>query len=350
MFDLNSIKPHVPKVEPQSYFWVVGGKYKSGKTSMFYEMAKKYFGGLDKCLLLAFEPGYKVYDGIYAVDIDSWLKLEQVVDALVTGKSSIAKENQKSPFNFIGLDTVDIMYDLAVQQVLKEESERQRKLFRVLNDISYGQGHELVRKKLQGIVNKLRNAGYGIFAITHDKEKQVEQRDGRKFDTRQLSIPGKSREVFLNAADVVMYIDVTRETDDDGNVVQKRYMHLREDGYVEGGSRLPFSKDKIEYDIDHLYELFVEAVQKQIKDKDIKELAEKERQERERQATEFADQEKGREQLIAEIDDIAKSLPSDQAQELGKRFREEIGKANYHSYQDIEQLQHALRIARSFVK
>lgn len=58
MLDILNIVPNEPKTDLKDYFILVYGVGKSGKTTLFYELAKtEYVGGLDKALLLAFEEG-----------------------------------------------------------------------------------------------------------------------------------------------------------------------------------------------------------------------------------------------------------------------------------------------------
>lgn len=119
-----------------------------------------------------------------------------------------------------------------------------------------GSGWNLLGEEISNAVTKLQKAGYSLWFITHDKDKSFETRDGLKYDKTTLSLTGKVRDVCLNMSDFILFIELTKEMEDD-KLVDKRKIHFRGDSTLECGSRLEDVPDYIDYDIKG----FIDAVE-----------------------------------------------------------------------------------------
>ena len=340
---LNRVRRNVPKARIQDIFLVISGKPKVGKTTLFAEIADRTVG-IDKALLIATEPGYVALD-MNVIDIDNYRDFEKLVDELVK-----AKANGECPFEYLCLDTIDKLWDQVEAQVIREYNvENPQKRVKTLNQIPYGQGSNRAKRRLDEDIDKLRKAGFGIVAITHSKQTSIEK-DGQKFDMIQLSVPGKTKEVFIDAADIVVFIDVQREINENGDVVAQRYMIMRNDGFYEGGSRYPDLPEKIPYDVDLFIKTVEEGIRRSIKNgMSLQQLREQQAKEIEEKSMKYAQEiSKSAKQLIAEIDVLVNKMDQQQQIQFAKTLQNEIGTAKYKNLteEDVELLRQALELAK----
>lgn len=352
MINLKNLKPSKPKVDMSSFVWLLSGNPKSGKTSLAHALAKKYLGGPEKVLLLAFEKGYQTLNGIYAQDINNWGDFEDVVKQLVKSRSAKTKKEDRLSFEFIVFDTVDIAWDMATKEVIRKYNIKHGKNIDDISGIPYGGGYEKVKELVREQVDKLIKAGYGIMIITHSKERKVEQRDGTAFDTLQLSIPNKAREVFVNSADFILFITMEKEKNEDGEVETKREIYWRTDGYVEAGSRFRNVPEKIPYDVDIFIKTFEEAVKSEIgEDADVESLRKEQFKEREEEAQKFiendlVDIEELKDKLWEKID---QEIPQSKKKDLAKELKDAFGNHDIRKYTSVEQLKGAEEIIKQYL-
>ena len=283
-FDLSNFKINVPQVAIEDYSFVIAGIPKVGKTALFASLIKLYFGDITKGLLFAFEKGYTALQDV-PQDINAFDDFEEAVDQLVEKKEEL-------PFKIIGIDTGDLCWDWACDAVIKEwniknPTKRTADISGVgakgKSDQGFGVGYQRAKQKIRTQINRLMKAGYGVWVLTHSKDKEVEQRDGQKFDQLIVSMPSSAREIFINMADFIIFITAEKEKDKDtGDTVSKRYMYFRTDGYVEAGGRFTKVPERIEYNVNEFIEVFKQAVRAELEqlDKDIDEIAEEQQEEK----------------------------------------------------------------------
>lgn len=346
--DLRKVKVNVPKVRMEDYFITVSGNPKTGKTSLFAELLKKTVG-VEKGLLLAFEPGYSALE-VIAQDITDWYEFEDVVEQLIEHKDP---NGEKLPYDFqwLCLDTVDMMWKLAEQHVLMlHNSDASNKKVKHVNHIGYGQGQVMVADLVHKAITKLIRAGYGIMAITHSKERKVEQRDGTQYDVLQLSLSNRAREIFVDLADFIVFLTVERERDVHGNVAVNRYMYFRSDGFVEAGSRFENVPEKIPYSVDGFIEVFENAVKSSLKDgMSVDDLKKEQTKKREAKAKEYAKIARTKpEDIIGEIDkkieQLKKGGDTDKIQKFAEALKKEFGTPAYKQFDDVNQLQRVVEL------
>lgn len=351
------IKPNVPKALLDEYMWVIAGIPKSGKTTMFANMLQEHYGSMDKGVLLAFEQGYKAIPGIHAIDVLDWDDFEETVDDLVDNKNDYT-------YKIVGFDTVDIMYEMAQTKVINEwnmknPNKRTNDIGGVgakgNSDSGYGVGYQKIKEKIRPVISKLKNAGFGIIALTHSKDKTVEQHDGQKFDQLMMSLPSTAREIFVNDADFMLFITVEKSKTKNG-VETVRKVYFRNDGYVEAGGRFTNVPEYIEYngDVKQILNVFNDAVLGQFENKnvDLKEIAKEQAVEREQKANEFVantkkeKQENDPDALKAQIKALTDKMEKSTKKVLADKFKAEFdGSIDYNKFEDIDQLKLALEIA-----
>ena len=238
---LGRIKKNKVMADFSNYIYTISGKPKSGKTSLVYKCAVEKFGNADNLLLVAFERGYNALNDINAVDIEKYDEFVELVDELVKNKKDL-------PYKMVALDTVDIMQDLAIPYMLKKASRRDNKMYKVISDVPYGNGWNLLQEVIYEQVNKLVKAGYNLWFITHDKDKTFTTKDGLSYDKTVLSLTGKVRDVCVNMSDFIVYIDTTQRKVDD-KIIDERIIRFRGDSTIEAGGRLEKVVESIPYSI-----------------------------------------------------------------------------------------------------
>jgi hypothetical protein len=344
--NLKNLQPHRPKVDFRDYFVCVFGRPKSGKTSLFHAVVKEYYNGdMMKGLLLACEPGYNALAGIVAQDIEKWEDMLEVIDQLV-------KERNELPFEMVCIDTVDKMWDFATDYIIRKKRREDNKPYKTIQDIPWGAGHDLVAKEVDKQLQRLRRAGFGIWALTHDKDKRFESRDGVSYDKTTVSLTGRARDIILNMADFICFIDIAKEKNEDDVFVDTRYIYFRADSSdLEAGSRFKNVPIRIPYSAQGFLEVFKEAVMSEYEGvKSFDKLLEEQQAEREARIKEKMKeltQEEVMEDvnvLIEKIDGKIKTLSDKQKKEVKEKFIEILGTANFKKETDPEKLQLCLDV------
>ncbi|ARF70714.1 hypothetical protein B7C51_24895 (plasmid) [Paenibacillus larvae subsp. pulvifaciens] len=342
--DLFNLSINEPKAALEDYFWVISGIPKSGKTSLFAKVCEKYFGGVENSLLIAFEKGYQALR-VKAVDVNKWSDFEEMIKILVENKNKLG-------IKFIGLDTADVMWDMATEDVIREWNRKNPQ--KRTNDIvgvgargtsnqGFGVGYQLVKKKVRNAIDKLMKAGYGIMALTHSKDKKVEEKNGSSYDQLVLSLSSSGSEVFVNMADFIVFITIEKEDIDDVKVT-KRYMYFRSDDYITAGSRFQNLPTRIEYNIDEFLRVFEDAVKAEFdKGVDLETIKSEQRKRREEDANDFIEslqKTSDKDMLISRIDEEIKK--TNDKDTIKKILKKSLGTIKYAKIDDVELLEKVL--------
>lgn len=345
MINLKALTPNIPRVRLDDYLMIVAGERKTGKTELFVKLIHQYFKDIKKGLILAFEPGFTAQYA-YAQPITNWREFEEVIKQLVDAKDPDADEEDKLPFEYLCLDTIDRAWDMCVDQVIREyniKHAKNGKRATEINDIPYGMGHKTAQRKIRDAVQKLIDAGYGVYIITHTKK--VENKNTEQMEL-YTSMPDKCKEVFENWADIIMFM--TKE-DEEGN--PERKIHFKTNGYVQAGTRfkmLPQSVDYDDEDVEGFIKVLEDGIKKSIEHNmgvsiDMEKMKQEQKEEKEEKAKEYVKSQKSNEDMIKEIDAFIESLPKSKRATLANKFNSAIGKANYHAF-DANELEQAMEI------
>lgn len=334
--NLLNLQPNIPKANIEDYVFTVYGRPKSGKTSLFARMVEKFYGNIQAGLLLAFEKGYQAMK-VVAQDINCWEDFLNVLDQLEKYKAQLS-------YKTIAIDTADIMYKYAADYVCRQERRKTGKNIQDIADIAYGKGYSMVSNEMQSAVERIIKAGYGLWILTHDKDKKFESRDGISYDKTTCSLPATARDIVLNIADFIIFIDIAKEKQGE-KLVDKRYIYFRAEGAdLEAGSRFETVPNRIDYDVDLFIETFEKAVQDALGEGvDIKKIKQEQAKEKEKEVKVYLEEVKDREpsldQLIRQIIDTAKEKVKENKktkEEISEIFKQEIGTVNPNKIEDIE--------------
>lgn len=163
------------------YTMLIFGKKKIGKTtlaSMFSRSGKKV-------LFLFFEPGGKALR-LYQEPMTSWRKFTRFVELL-------KKDNT---FGTVVIDTADYAYNDCFVETCSGLGITHPA------DEAYGKGWNAISTEFTKQIRALLKSGKGIIFISHQKDIEVEDREGVKYEKTTNTLSGQAREVIEGLVDV----------------------------------------------------------------------------------------------------------------------------------------------------
>lgn len=343
--NLTALQPNVPKVNLEDYVFTVYGRPKIGKTTFFHLLMKEAYGDHSKGLILAFEDGYKALKGAMVQPVDDWNDYIDVIDQLIDEKANV-------PFRVVCHDTVDRMYKMCADYILKRESRKDKegRIFKVAGDIPFGKGYQYIAEEMNEQIFRLQRAGYGLFFITHDQDKKFESREGVSYDKTTVSLDKRARDIIIDMSDFIAFIENGKEKKG-SQVISKRWIYLRSDGSdIEAGSRFSSIREKVEYDPKQFMEAFAEAVLDAHGDEsvDIETLSKEQHQEKENKASEFISEDKKDrnaptlEGSIQELNDLIVSLNDGGKKKAKELCKSILGTMNFKKATDVEKVQQVI--------
>jgi len=235
--DLLTVQEHKIKSGVQGKMFFIYGASKTGKTTTACQF--------EKPLLLAFEPGYNLIDGIKAVPVTNWLEVKDYVKQL-------KKEEVRAMYDTIIIDTVGLMWGLC------EKFVKTQRDIEDLTDLAFGKGYRQVRDEFQDVINGLGQMGYTLVFISHAEKKDYVDSLGVSHSGITPALDKRPKEIISGLVDVFMF--VCQEHDANGNNHPVGYLRGGTYGNIEieAGSRygegLP---QKIAFNYDEL----VKAIQ-----------------------------------------------------------------------------------------
>lgn len=240
--DLMNLQKNKISRDLGSYMCFYYGNSKTGKSTL----ASKLYG--DDALFVATEKGYNALS-VFAVDLTSWNETNSLLRQL---KMPEIKER----FKVIVIDTVDILYDLAVSYILKINGCTD------LSDKPFGKLYGEVDKIFNEFLLSITRLGYGLALIGHAKTQSKLAKKGNNEVESDYTIPSLARrgyQIVAAMVDNIFYI--TMGEDEDGN--QVRVIKTRATNEYFAGSRFKYLPETILLDADVLKEEMQKAVDKE---------------------------------------------------------------------------------------
>lgn len=241
-FDLMNLQKNKISRNLGSYMNYFYGNSKTGKSTL----CAKLYG--DDALFIATEKGYSALN-VFAIDLTNWNETNGLLRQL---KLPEVKEK----FKVIVIDTVDILYDLAVSYTLKINGCTD------LSDKPYGRLYSEVDKIFNNFLLEITRLGYGLALIGHAKTQSKLAKVGKNDRETDYTIPSLAKrgyQIVANMVDNIFY--VTIDQDDEGN--QIRVVKTRETSEYFAGSRFKYLPETILLDADAINEEMQKAVDKE---------------------------------------------------------------------------------------
>ena len=171
----------VPIEDLGGYTILIYGKKKIGKTTL----ASMFSNSGRKVMFLFFEPGGKALS-LYQESMSSWKKFTRFVQLL----------SQDKTFGTVVIDTADYAYDDCLTDVCLNMGIEHPA------DSAYGKGWNAVKTEFTKQIRLLLKSGKGIIFISHQKEVEVEERNGKTYDKTTNTLSSQAREVIEGIVDI----------------------------------------------------------------------------------------------------------------------------------------------------
>jgi hypothetical protein len=210
MFELPQERS-APTDQLGDYTWLIYGPKKIGKTSLAAQMDTR--GG--KVLFCMFEPGGKALSIYRTPVITDWGQFKNVVSQL---------EEDKQGYTTVVIDPGATAYKRCLEYVCRSlgimHPGRQK---------DYGASWDRVNTEFQEIHGRIAALDMGFIVLAHDKDAEIERRDGSKFNKTVPVMSGSTEEFYAGVIDIICYYEY---------VGDRRFLRIRGDEYVSAGCRL----------------------------------------------------------------------------------------------------------------
>jgi hypothetical protein len=194
-----------PSEDLQDYATLLFGEKKIGKTTLASMFPKAYF--------LSTEPGTKALS-VFQSEVNDWRTFKQAVKAL----------RRDTKFRTTVVDTIDLAYKFCDKYVCNQLGIEH------VSEAGWGKGWAGVREEFEAVLRDLLSApNKGTILISHSVEKEIQRRDGSKYDRIQPTMPNIAREIAEAMVDIWAYYSY------DGSA---RVLTIRGDDHITAGHRL----------------------------------------------------------------------------------------------------------------
>lgn len=334
---LSKVKKNEVVLGFEDYCFLLRGQEKSGKTSLYADLVKEFYGDTTKGLLIPFEKGYSAISDINVFPItilpktkidgiekDGWDIFSELVNELI-------ETRDENGIKLICIDTVDEFMKVAIEKVKRLSIIETGKPCKSINDCfgGFGRGRERLAILIKEQTQKLRNAGYGVMYIGHTKYKTLKT----KIDEVEYSILGSNLsedydKMIANDADIIMMITNEPKIVKGEIVGHERKLRLRSDGFYSAGSRFANVPETIECSAKAFIEAFKNAVKNASGITDDKELREKAKAQHEEILRESEEQLPDPQEKIKIVQAMKNKL-NDLSIEQKKEFKELLSLHNF---------------------
>ena len=241
-FDLMNLGKNEISCDLGSYLNFFYGRSKAGKTTLVSKL------GGDKNLIIATEKGYSALN-VFAIDLTNWNQTSNLLREL-------KNPEVKAKFKTVTIDTIDILFNLATEYVLKINGCRD------LSDKPFGKLYGEVDKIFNDFLLAIIREGYGMYLIGHAKAQSKLMKQNEKeseIDYIQPSLARRGYQIVANMVDNIFYCTI----DYDENGEEIRVLKTRATAEYFAGSRFEHLPDTILMDADSLNEELSKAIKLQ---------------------------------------------------------------------------------------
>lgn len=358
---LNKIKPNKPTATLGGYFITFHGKSKFGKTTFAIDLIKEaYDNDLSKALLLGCEIGYRTQAGVYAIPITDFDESEKEFDddgeeiidddttyGFIEAVDELVENKKTTSFKFIIIDTVTSLEKYAKKYVISERSRKDKKIYKDISDIPFGNGYNEVADVIYEQIDRLKKAGYGVLLIGHSKVQKKKLKNDFEYDYDTLDALGKVSGIIEKESDFIIYGDIVTAKSGKEGVKEERVLRFRSEGETLCGTRFRHFPETLPLDAKRFLSEFENAV---LNLYDGNEDAVKEAKKNEEEVIEKKVnlEEVTVESVQEEIQAIVENLPRDKKISIAKEFKEILGEANFKASENVKDLQKALAVAKKY--
>lgn len=251
LLDLSKLTDNVVSDDINEYSITLYGEGGSGK-STFANALKRRLGSSASFF---FEPRAKGLGGIKVVQCNTWNTFLAYVKQL----KQLAKAGTKVPFDNIIIDSVDSAYEKCTKYVMEEND------WETLQG-DYGARYTTVGNEFKNAIEELRNMGFIVTFLTHEKAKEDHDVNGAAFEKATPIVPSQIQSLVNDQVDMIFYLSKITIATEDGDKKEMRRLWLKNNPYMALKTPLFGLPDYIDYEnvnegVDQFIAAFDKAVQ-----------------------------------------------------------------------------------------
>lgn len=226
-----------------------GGK-KLGKSSLC--------SNIPNAIFVATEPGLGQLE-VHQVQVQSWQDFIDFCNLLVT---------EKHGFQTVVIDTINNLYAFCCRSICEKHKVEYVGDFKAI-----GKGHVLANNQFYETLLKLANQPYGLWMVAHSVDREIETRTG-KYLKAVPQLPEKAAGQILGMADMILYLDIKEEKNENGKTTFRRVLHTQPSKYFEAGDRSGVLPAVIDLDYQKFSDAYMKGIALKIsKEKSLANLA-----------------------------------------------------------------------------
>lgn len=264
-----AFKMNCIKADLGSYpHYMLLGIRKIGKSSFIRDLIVEKYGSPEKGLLISCgtENGYHALDNLQVEEAKEFNQdYDEETDSrgFVQIIDDIIENNKQYGLKLVAIDTLDCLYDIAEQEVIRLSRKETGKPCTSINSAfgGYGRGLDKVVDLIQTQISRLESIGIAVFIISHVKEKtRTDMMTGTEYQVWTNNLMDKVYGAIADTSQMVMMAVFDRQIDDKKIVGENRVLYLRSTPTLEAGSRFSGLPEKIPFTPAAFIEAFEEGV------------------------------------------------------------------------------------------
>lgn len=241
---------------------------------------------------------------------------------------NVFEMNREKFGNSIGIgviDTVNKMYSMCEEYILRIEGKKDGTNYKNLGDIPHGKGYPSKDKEFIKQLDRLTKLGIKPFFITHSKDKTIRPKNGEPYEVSSTTMDDRLSAIIFPLVDYIIIGDKKNIINEDtGDNKMTRVLVVSDDtgmAVASGGrnyinTNIPFDTESEA--IEKFQEVFQEGIKKKLLDrgitKDFDEIVKEQKEKLLQDSLEYAKEHKimPREESIAIIKEKVQSSPVSQ--------------------------------------
>lgn len=224
---------NVPKIDWFKYSGVIATPPKFGKTTL----ASK----IPNSVLFACEIGYDSLDADVR-RIKNWSDFVEMIDLLEEHIDEIGDE-----IKLAVIDTVHELWEMCTQYMLSQINRKLRSKggtgVETLAQYDFRNGLVMRDVEWKKQLNRLEDLGIKPLFLSHLVMKKIKPEDEESFNSLELDFDSNLYNLVVKNVSYVLIGQNIKEQDEDGNLTIRRKFISKNDGVIQGGSRVHFGED-----------------------------------------------------------------------------------------------------------